>query len=70
MLSFLEYPKGKKVSRFFWSRYFWQCHDTKKNYWLTKWNIIYFPKNQCGLGVEVLEFAPNINDCSSFRGSG
>jgi hypothetical protein len=70
MLSFLQYPKGKKASRFFWSRYFWQCHDTKKNNWLTKWNIICFPKNQGGLGVEVLEFTPNINDCSSFRGSG
>jgi hypothetical protein len=29
--------------------------DIKKKYRLTKWNIIYRPKDQGGLGIEVLE---------------
>jgi hypothetical protein len=56
MLSFVEIPKGvRKCLVFFCSRFFWQSHDTKKKYMLTKWNIICCPKDPRDLGVEVLE---------------
>ena len=56
MLSFLELPKGvRKRLDFFRSRFFWQNDENKRKYRLTKWNIICRPKDQGGLGVEVLE---------------
>jgi hypothetical protein len=55
MLSFLEIPKGvRKRLDFFRSRFFWQSGH-KKKYRSTKWNIICQPKDQRGLGIEVLE---------------
>jgi hypothetical protein len=55
MLSFLKIPVGvRKRLDFFRSRFFWQSHETKKKYRLTKWSIICRPKDQGGLGVEVL----------------
>jgi hypothetical protein len=56
MLSLLEISKGvRKHLDYFRSCLFWQSHDTKKKYRLTKWNIICRPKDQGGLGVEVHE---------------
>jgi hypothetical protein len=56
MLSFFELPKGvRKRLDFFRSRFFWQCEENKKKYRLTKWNLICRPKDQGGLGIEVLE---------------
>jgi hypothetical protein len=56
MLSFLEIPKGvRKRLDFFRSRFFWQSDGHKKKYRLTKWNIICRPRDQGGLGVEVLD---------------
>jgi hypothetical protein len=56
MLSFLEIPKGvRKRLDFFRSRFFWQSTDTKKKYRLTKWSMVCRPKDQGGLGIEVLE---------------
>jgi hypothetical protein len=56
MLSFLEIPKGvRKRLDFYRSRFFWQSDETKRKYRLTKWNIICRPKDQGGLGIEVLE---------------
>ena len=56
MLSFFEIPKGvRKRMDFFRSRFFWQSDGHKRKYRLTKWNIICRPKDQGGLGVEVLE---------------
>jgi hypothetical protein len=56
MLSFLEISVGiRKRLDFFRSRFFWQSDETKKKYKLTKWNIICRPKDQGGLGIEVLE---------------
>jgi hypothetical protein len=56
MLSFLEIPKGvRKRLDFYRSRFFWQNDQLKRKYRLTKWNIICRPKDQGGLGVEVLE---------------
>jgi hypothetical protein len=56
MLSFLEIPVGvRKRLDFYRSRFFWQSHETKRRYRLTKWSIICRPKDQGGLGVEVLE---------------
>jgi hypothetical protein len=56
MLSFLEIPVGvRKRLDFFRSRFFWQSDGHKKKYRLTKWDIICRPKDQGGLGVEVLE---------------
>ena len=56
MLSFLEIPKGvRKRLDFYRSRFFWQSDENKRKYRLTKWNIICRPKDQSGLGVEVLE---------------
>jgi hypothetical protein len=56
MLSFLEIPKGVlKRLDFYRSRFFWQSDQSKRKYRLTKWNIICRPKDQGGLGIEVLE---------------
>jgi hypothetical protein len=56
MLSFFEIPKGVcKRLDFFRSRFFWQFDNHKRKYRLTKWSIICRPKDQGGLGVEVLE---------------
>jgi hypothetical protein len=35
--------------------FFWQSDGHKKKYRLTKWNVISRPKDQGGLGIEVLE---------------
>jgi hypothetical protein len=40
---------------FYRSWFFWQSDENKKKYRLTKWNIICRPKDQGGLGIEVLE---------------
>jgi hypothetical protein len=40
---------------YFRSRFFWQSDGHKKKYRLTRWNIICRPKDQGGLGIEVLE---------------
>jgi hypothetical protein len=56
MLSFFEIPIGvRKRLDFYRSRFFWQSDGHKKKYRLTRWNIICRPKDQGGLGVEVLE---------------
>jgi hypothetical protein len=56
MLSFLEIPKGvRKRLDFYRSQFFWQNDQLKKKYRLTRWNIICRPKDQGGLGVEVLD---------------
>jgi hypothetical protein len=56
MLSFLEIPKGvRKRLDFYRSRFFWQSDENKRKYRLTRWNIICRPKDQGGLGIEVLE---------------
>jgi hypothetical protein len=56
MLSFFEIPKGvRKRLDFFHSRLFWQSDGHKKKYRLTRWNIVCRPKDQGGLGIEVLE---------------
>jgi hypothetical protein len=54
LLSFFEIPKGvRKRLDFYRPRFFWQS-DGKKKYKLTKWNIVSRPKDQGGLGIEVL----------------
>jgi hypothetical protein len=56
MLFFLEIPKGvRKILDFYRSRFFWQSDELKRKYKLTRWNIICRPKDQGGLGVEVLD---------------
>lgn len=56
MLSFLEIPIGvRKRLDFYRSRFFWQSDEHKKKYRLIKWNIICRPKDQGGLGIEVLD---------------
>jgi hypothetical protein len=56
MLSFFVIPKGgRKRLDFFRSRFFWQSDGHKNKYRLTKWNVICRPKDQGGLGIEVLE---------------
>jgi hypothetical protein len=35
--------------------FFWQSDQTKKKYRLTRWNIICRPKDQGGLGIDVLD---------------
>jgi hypothetical protein len=56
MLSFLEIPVGvRKRLDFYRSRFFWQSEENKRKYRLTKWNIVCRPKDQGGLGIEVLE---------------
>jgi hypothetical protein len=56
LLSFLEIPKGvRKRLDFYRSRFFWQSDGQNKKYRLTKWNIVCRPKDQGGLGIEVLD---------------
>jgi hypothetical protein len=56
MLSFLEIPVGvRKRLDFYRSRFFWQSDEDNRKYRLTRWNIICRPKDQGGLGIEVLE---------------
>jgi hypothetical protein len=56
LLSFFEIPKGvRKILDFCRSRFFWQSDGQKKKYRLTKWNIVCRPKDQGGLGIEVLD---------------
>ena len=56
MLSFFEIPvRVRKRLDYYRSRFFWQCDENKRKYRLTKWNIICRPKDQGGLGIEVLE---------------
>jgi hypothetical protein len=56
MLLFFEVPNGvlKRID-YFRSRFFWQIDSQKKKYRLTKWNIVYQPKDQGGLGIQNLE---------------
>jgi hypothetical protein len=56
MLSFLEIPIGvRKRLDYYRSNFFWQSDEHKKKYRLSKWNILCRPKDQEGLGIEVLE---------------
>jgi hypothetical protein len=55
LLSFLELPKGVRKRLDFFRSLFWQSDGHKRKYRLTKWNIICRPKDQGGLGIEVLE---------------
>jgi hypothetical protein len=56
MLPFLEIPKGvMKRLDFYQSHFFWQSDQHKRKYKLTIWNIICRPRDQGGLGVEVLD---------------
>jgi hypothetical protein len=56
MLSFLEIPVGvRKRLDFYRSNFFWQSDEHKKKYRLSKWSILCRPKDQGGLGIEVLE---------------
>ena len=61
MLSFLEVPIGvRKRMDVYRSRFFWQSDGHKRKYRLSKWNMICRPKDQGGLGIEVLEL---MNKC-------
>jgi hypothetical protein len=56
LLSFFEIPKGvRKILDFYRSSFFWQSDQKKNKYHLTKWNIVYRPKEQGGLGIVFLE---------------
>jgi hypothetical protein len=60
MLSFFEIPIGvRKRLDFFRSRFFWQSDGHKRKYRLTKWSMMCHPKDQGGLGIEVLEIKNN-----------
>jgi hypothetical protein len=55
LLYFFEIPKGvRRRLDYYRSRFFWQSDELKK-YRLTKWNTICRPKDQEGLGIEVLD---------------
>jgi hypothetical protein len=56
LLSFFEIPvEVRKRLDYFRSRFFWQRDGHKRKYRLAKWNIICRPKDQGGLGIEVLD---------------
>jgi hypothetical protein len=50
---------GKLLSsvlrEYYRSRFFWHSDENKRKYRLAKWNIVCQPKDQRGLGIEVLE---------------
>jgi hypothetical protein len=56
MLSFFEIPKGvlEKID-YFRLRFIWQNDSQKRKYILTKWSMVYQPKDQGGLGIQNLE---------------
>jgi hypothetical protein len=55
LFSFFEIPKGvRKRLDYYRSCFFWESDQTKRKY-LTRWNIIRCPKDQGGLGIEVLD---------------
>jgi hypothetical protein len=56
MSSFFKIPKRivEKIG-YFRSRFFWQNDSQKKNYRLTKWNIVCQPKDQGGIGIQNLD---------------
>jgi hypothetical protein len=52
----MEIPVGvRKRLDFYRSNFFCQSDENKRKYWLSRWNIICRPKEQGGLGIEVLE---------------
>jgi hypothetical protein len=56
LLSSFEIPiEVRKRLDYFRSRFFWQSDQNKKKYRLTKWNMVCRPKDQGGLGIEVLD---------------
>jgi hypothetical protein len=56
MMSFFEIPKGvRKKLDYFRSRFFWQSDEHKRKYRLAKWDIMWQPKEQGGLGIHNLE---------------
>jgi hypothetical protein len=60
LLSFFQIPIGvRKRLDFYHSRFFWQCDQNKKKYRLSKWNMICRPKDQGGLGIDVLDIKNN-----------
>jgi hypothetical protein len=62
MLSFLDIPKGvRKRLDYYRSRFFWQEEEDKKKYRLSRWNIVCRPKDQGGLGIEVLELKKHMS---------
>jgi hypothetical protein len=62
MLCFLEIPIGvRKRLDYYRSWFFWQSDGHKRKYRLTRWNIICRPKDQGGLGIEVLELKTEVS---------
>jgi hypothetical protein len=56
ILLFFDIPKKvRKRLDFSRSRFFWQCEENKWKYRLNRWNLICRPKDQGGLGIEVIE---------------
>jgi hypothetical protein len=66
MLSFFEIPIGVRKRLDFRSRFFWRSDGHKKKYRLSRWNIICRPKDQGGLGLEVLEIKTNVYCANGF----
>jgi len=56
MLSFFEVPRGvlRKIE-YYRSRFFWQNDQHKKKYILVKWPLMCQPKEQGGLGIQILD---------------
>jgi hypothetical protein len=55
MLSFLQIPVGvSKRLDSYRSCFFWESDNKNKKYHLSKWDIIFRPKDQGGLCIEVL----------------
>jgi hypothetical protein len=52
---FHESKGVRKRLDYYRSRFFWQSDGHKRKYRLTKWDIICRPRDQGGLGVEVLD---------------
>lgn len=59
MMSFFPVPKGVlKKHDYFQSHFYWQSDENKK-YGLSKWNILYQPKDQGVLGIMDLKLKNN-----------
>jgi hypothetical protein len=54
MIFFFILPKGVLHKLDYRCRFFWQG-DSEKKYRLARWNVVYHPKDQGGLGIHDLD---------------
>ena len=54
-LIFPTSQRGTKRLDYFRSKFFWEGDSEKQKYRVTKWSMVYGPKDQGGLGIQDLK---------------